>query len=47
MFTSNIGGCLNVDNAQVDIRGKLNFTNNNGTLIGTAMRVAGLSLVSI
>ena len=47
MFTSNVGGCVNVDSAQVDISGTLNFTNNNGTLFGSAMKIGGLSLVSI
>jgi len=47
VFTSNIGGCVNVDSIKVDIRGKLNFTNNSRAFFGSAMRISGLSLVSI
>ena len=45
-FYSNIGGCMNINNAKVDINGTLNFTNNRGTPLGGAIRIVGLSLVS-
>jgi len=46
-FDSNIGGCINVNNAKVDIHGTMNFTHNTGTPLGGAMKVVGFSLVSI
>ena len=46
-FDSNIDGCININNAKVDINGTMNFTNNTGSSLGGAMRIVGLSLVSI
>ena len=46
-FDSNIGGCINVNNAKVDVNGTVSFTNNNGTYLGGAVRIVGFSLVSI
>ena len=46
-FDSNFGGCININNAKVDINGTMNFTNNTGTSLGGAMRIVGLSIVSI
>ena len=45
-FDSNIGGCINVNNAKVDINSTMNFTCNKGTSLGGAMRIVGFSLVS-
>ena len=46
VFTSNSGGCINTDNAQIDIRGDLIFNRNNGSVSGSALRVTGLAVVS-
>ena len=46
-FDSNVGGCININNAKVDMNGTLNFTNNTGTPLGGAIRIVGLALVSI
>ena len=46
-FNSNVGGCINVNNAKVDMNGTMNFTNNTGALLGGAIRIVGLVLVSI
>lgn len=45
-FNSNVGGCININNAKVDINGTMNFTDNTGTPLGGAIRMVGLSLVS-
>ena len=45
-FDSNIGGCINVNNAKVDVNGTVSFTNNGGTYLGGAVRIVGFSLVS-
>ena len=45
-FDSNIGGCININNAKVDMNGTMNFTNNTGTPLGGAIRIVGFSLVS-
>ena len=46
-FNSNVGGCININNAKVDMNGTMNFTNNTRTPLGGAIRIVGLSLVSI
>jgi len=45
-FDSNIGGCINVNNAEVDINGTMNFTHNVGAPLEGAMTIVGLSMVS-
>ena len=45
-FDSNIGGCININSAKVDMNGTMNFTNNTGTPLGGAIRIVGFSLVS-
>ena len=46
-FDSNIGGCININNARIDVSGVINFANNRGTPLGSAVRIVGLSAVSI
>ena len=46
-FDSNVGGCININNAKLDINGTMNFTYNRGTPLGGAIRTVGLSLVSV
>ena len=46
-FDSNVGGCININNAKVNMNGTMNFTNNKGALLGGAIRMVGLVLVSI
>ena len=45
-FDSNVGGCININNAKVDMNGTMNFINNTGTPLGGAIRIVGLALVS-
>ena len=45
-FDSNVGGCININNAKLDINGTMNFTYNRGTPLGGAIRTVGFSLVS-
>ena len=45
-FDSNVGGCININNAKVNLNGTMNFTNNTETPFGGAIRIVGLSLVS-
>lgn len=45
-FDSNIGGCININNAKVNVNGTVNFTNNRGASLGGAIRIVGFTLVS-
>ena len=48
LFDSNVGGCININNAKVNMNGTVNFINNTGTIfLGGAIRVVGFTLVSI
>ena len=46
LFDSNIGGCININNAKVDVNGTMDFINNSGTPLGGAVRIVGFALVS-
>lgn len=46
-FKLNIGGCINIINAKVDINGTVLFTNNSGAYLGGAVRIVGFSFVSV
>ena len=46
-FDSNVGGCITINNAKLDINATMNFTYNRGTPLGGAIRTVGLSLVSV
>ena len=47
VFRSNVGGCINTDSVKIDVCGQLTFINNTGEVFGGAMRIVGLSLVSL
>ena len=46
-FKSNIGGCINIIDTKVDINGTVLFTNNSGAYLGGAMKIVGVSFVSV
>ena len=43
LFDSNVGGCININNAKVNMNGTVNFINNTGTILGGAVRVVGFT----